>query len=320
MFHNLFVVPPPVGGPEAHDDRGHHDRGRVAGCLGGLRDLHYVTLQSRLVRDVTMLADILGTNSTAALTFKDATAAGDTLRAMALNEHILGARLFTREGVLLASYDRRGLLPVLAPPNAASATVGQAGVTFEGDLLRVVRTISLDNETIGTIEVESDTAEVSTMVTRFGGIFAASYTAFDLNPTLAPASRDVTAATEDGSAPRVQWQLRGSYAPVARAAFNLSIFHVGALPRLQVWAYTRVDLTADWRFTSRLSRMASGQNLPGRGPCRVRRGDRAGSGHGGAAQRGITAEVDVQLRWRGIPGQKPAISPLGYRRFAGCRY
>ena len=29
----------------------------------------YVTLRSRLVRDVTMLADILGTNSTAALTF-----------------------------------------------------------------------------------------------------------------------------------------------------------------------------------------------------------------------------------------------------------
>src|ERR1700682_2508941 len=34
----------------------------------------YVTLRSRLVRDVTMLADIVGTNSTAALTFKDAAA------------------------------------------------------------------------------------------------------------------------------------------------------------------------------------------------------------------------------------------------------
>src|SRR5229473_226292 len=39
----------------------------------------YITLRSRLVRDVTMLADIVGTNSTAALTFKDATAAAETL-------------------------------------------------------------------------------------------------------------------------------------------------------------------------------------------------------------------------------------------------
>ena len=68
----------------------------------------YVNSRSRLVRDVTMLADIVGTNSTAALTFKDATAAADTLRATAVNEHILDARLFTRDGTLLATYLRAG--------------------------------------------------------------------------------------------------------------------------------------------------------------------------------------------------------------------
>src|ERR1700686_883083 len=68
----------------------------------------YVNSRSRLVRDVTMLADIVGTNSTAALTFKDTLAATDTLRATAVNEHILNARLFTRDGTLLATYLRPG--------------------------------------------------------------------------------------------------------------------------------------------------------------------------------------------------------------------
>src|ERR1700760_4923137 len=69
----------------------------------------YVNSRSRLIRDVTMLADIVGTNSTAALTFKDASAAAETLRATAVNEHILGARLFTRDGTLLATYLRPDL-------------------------------------------------------------------------------------------------------------------------------------------------------------------------------------------------------------------
>ena len=46
----------------------------------------YINLRSRLVRDVTMLADVVGTNSTAALTFKDAAAATQTLRAAAAND------------------------------------------------------------------------------------------------------------------------------------------------------------------------------------------------------------------------------------------
>ena len=73
----------------------------------------YANSRSRLVRDVTMLADIVGTNSTAALTFKDAIAATDTLRATAVNEHILDARLFTPDGTPLSgAYSPNGTDPV----------------------------------------------------------------------------------------------------------------------------------------------------------------------------------------------------------------
>src|SRR4051812_5828726 len=66
----------------------------------------YINQRARLVRDVTMLADIVGTNSTAALTFGDAAGAAETLRATAVNDHILNARVFTRQGTALATYLR----------------------------------------------------------------------------------------------------------------------------------------------------------------------------------------------------------------------
>jgi iron complex outermembrane recepter protein len=88
-----------------------------------------------------------------------------------------------------------------------------------------------------------------------------SYTAFGLTPRLAAASHDPAAATEDGSAPRTQWQVRSAYSPGTRATFNVALFHVGSIERLQVAAYTRADISAEWRFTSRLSAMAIGQNL-----------------------------------------------------------
>ena len=134
----------------------------------------YVNSRSRLVRDVTMLADIVGTNSTAALTFKDAAAAADTLRATAVNEHILDARLFTRDGTLLATYMRPDLLAAAVPGTTPHGRASKPVAVFEGDHLRVVRPISLNREIIGSIAVESDTTEVWTRLARFAAIVAAT--------------------------------------------------------------------------------------------------------------------------------------------------
>ncbi len=144
----------------------------------------YVTLRSRLVRDVTMLADIVGSNSTAAMTFKDAAAATDILRATSINEHILSACLFTADGTMLATYLRPGVRATtlsLAP----RASTGPF-VRFDGDRLIVVRAIGLDGETIGRIEVESDTTEVRTRQTRLvaiaaGTLFGAFWIALGLS-------------------------------------------------------------------------------------------------------------------------------------------
>ncbi len=91
--------------------------------------------------------------------------------------------------------------------------------------------------------------------------FDGSYTAFHVTPHLAAGSADASAASSDGSAPRTKWQLQSVFSPSTRATFGVALFHVGALEQLQVDPYTRVDVSAEWRFTSRLSAMAIGQNL-----------------------------------------------------------
>src|SRR5262245_37814869 len=49
--------------------------------------------RARLVRDTGMLADVVGANSTAAITFGDTKAATETVRAVAVNDDIVTAAL-----------------------------------------------------------------------------------------------------------------------------------------------------------------------------------------------------------------------------------
>ena len=132
----------------------------------------YVNSRSRLVRDVTMLADIVGGNTTAELAFKDSAGAAATLRETAVNEHILNAQLFTHDGTLLATYVRPGLSRAPALPEDVIPPGVEAVAVFHGSHLRVVRPISLNDEIIGSIAVESDMVEIWRRLWRFGAVVA----------------------------------------------------------------------------------------------------------------------------------------------------
>jgi signal transduction histidine kinase/ActR/RegA family two-component response regulator len=141
----------------------------IAGCMV-FATYDYIDARSRLVRDVTLLADMLGTNSIAPLTFNDATAAAETLRATAVNEHIESARLYMPNGVLLASYLRLGNT---VPGEHDRELLGRGdAAVFEGNHLHVVRPILLDRGVIGTISVQSDVDEISAREKRFIAIVA----------------------------------------------------------------------------------------------------------------------------------------------------
>ena len=66
------------------------------------------TVRRSLVADRTMLARLLGANTTAALTFRDPVSARDTLAALAAEPHVIAACIYDRQGREFASYARSG--------------------------------------------------------------------------------------------------------------------------------------------------------------------------------------------------------------------
>jgi len=88
-----------------------------------------------------------------------------------------------------------------------------------------------------------------------------SYTGFHLTPHLAASSTDPVAAAQDGSAPRAQWNLNSAFVICNHTTVNIGLFRVGRLEQLNVPAYTRGDVSAEWRLRPRLSVTAIGQNL-----------------------------------------------------------
>jgi signal transduction histidine kinase/DNA-binding response OmpR family regulator len=122
--------------------------------------------QSKL-RDLTMLAEVLGSNSTAAMTFTDSSVAGEVLQAASDNEHILAARVYRSDGQPFATY--------LRPSETAGFSfpaVETSGSRFERDRLVVFRPIVLDGRTIGTIFLASDLEELSQLLRLYLALFS----------------------------------------------------------------------------------------------------------------------------------------------------
>ena len=151
----------------------------------------FSTSRERLVRDMGMLADVIGRNSTAALAFADAKTAGDTLQGIAQNEHIISAMILTRDGTPLAQFDRRG-------PRAAAKTTafpadavhsGKPWHAFVNGGLLLIRPIVLGSDTVGAVLIESDQREIWSRaaglaqivgVVLFGAFWLALFVAYRL--------------------------------------------------------------------------------------------------------------------------------------------
>jgi iron complex outermembrane receptor protein len=87
------------------------------------------------------------------------------------------------------------------------------------------------------------------------------YSTFHLTPHLSPMSRDTAAASFDGNAPRAQWQARSALSFARGVQLDAMLFHAGALPILQIAAYTRADARLEVALTRGLSLAVVGQNL-----------------------------------------------------------
>ncbi len=125
----------------------------LAGTMLALNDLQ-AGKRTRLQR-ISTQADIVGANSTAALTFNEPLSAAQTLSALSADSPIVAAGIYGQNNTLFARYlrpDADGdLLPSRLPEDSD---------WFEDGYLHVFRPIVLDGERIGTVYLRADLREL----------------------------------------------------------------------------------------------------------------------------------------------------------------
>ena len=130
------------------------------------------TSRHRLVRDIGLIADVIARNSTASIAFGDEKAAGDTLRGIALNEHIVSAEILSVQGDVLARYEAApASSPGLTPPPQAIRN-GEPWHAFTDDGLFLVRPIVLEKDLLGAVFIRADLREITMRATALGQIVA----------------------------------------------------------------------------------------------------------------------------------------------------
>ena len=126
--------------------------------------------RARLAREVELLADVVGANSTAAVAFGDPTTAGEILSSVAANGHILSAAIRLPDGAIFATYLRGGRPSPFAAEDHAIPANERAWHLWRDRRLVLARPIRLKQDVIGTLVVTSDIREIEARALQFGGI------------------------------------------------------------------------------------------------------------------------------------------------------
>lgn len=124
-----------------------------------------VTYRQLMTTDLSTLAEIIGNQSTAALTYKDQDTAKEILNALSAKKHIVAAALYDKDGQLLASYSGNKVsTPVFPRQPEKDAS------RFENDALVLFHQIRLGNGSdnlAGTIYLKSDLQELHERFVRY---------------------------------------------------------------------------------------------------------------------------------------------------------
>ncbi len=133
--------------------------------VSGIAFISYDTHDSRLakVQDVKTLADIIGSNSTGALTYQDANSATDVLKALSSKQQISQACIYDKDGHLFAKYVRaNSLVNSFIPPPAE-----ENSARFGWGYLDLFRRVTLQGEIIGTVYIRYELMEMRERLLRY---------------------------------------------------------------------------------------------------------------------------------------------------------
>jgi PAS domain S-box-containing protein len=146
-----------------------------------------------MLTEVLTLAQMIGDNSAAALTFGDPESAEQTLRSLGADKHIVGALIYDLEGQPFARYQSPGAAPF--PPPAVQRNfhrfTNDALEIFGDGYVEVFRDISVSGEPIGTVYVRHNMIELRDSLKQSGylmlGVIAmASLVAWGLTRRFVP--------------------------------------------------------------------------------------------------------------------------------------
>jgi PAS domain S-box-containing protein len=141
----------------------------VALCAAGTGFAEYGVYRFKELRleDLNALANILGTNSTAPLAFKDPNSAQDILRALAAKPHILSAVIYDRDGKPFAVYHRGASAGKYSAPPVESESS-----RFTSNRVLIFQEINFQGEKVGTVFLEGDTLEYKQLLVGYLFFFA----------------------------------------------------------------------------------------------------------------------------------------------------
>ena len=108
--------------------------------------------RGRLADDLSTLAEVVGSNSTAALTFGDRESAREVLNALRAKPSIIAAGIYTERGEEFVRYAPNASIPL-------PTLLPQDGLHDRGDRLELVYAIRLDHERLGTLYIASDSRD-----------------------------------------------------------------------------------------------------------------------------------------------------------------
>ena len=113
-------------------------------------------------QDLRASAEMVGSNSTAALSFGDAEAGREILSALQAKQNVIHACIYDKRGRVFASYSRDAADNGFSPPQ-----VRDERTTMVGGDMDLFQPITLNGEFIGTIFLEADLVDLRQRLARF---------------------------------------------------------------------------------------------------------------------------------------------------------
>lgn len=129
-----------------------------------------IRFRETMVRNLSIQAEIVGSNSASALLFNDPAAATNTLSGLKAASNIMSAGIYTPAGEPFAAYGREGVNEIASLPLVPSSHTQVHWLTDRQ--VTLIRPIVFQGKTVGTVYIQSDLQDLNDRLRRYTAIAA----------------------------------------------------------------------------------------------------------------------------------------------------